>query len=191
MNTFRSRFEENFKAVPESCGNRRGFKTRYVYIGLWYVWDLPRERVRTAKQLIGTACFFSVLLFFLGGFLESPLNYDKYVQLPGMLSVAALVFEVFGTAQFCAAKEKMTSLDFQDIQAKMMLAPPAHAVLLFCTAAAAAWKLVRSSGFGPADTVIPVCYLLSGLLSLLMFLYFRSLPIRKEKNRDSDIGLSF
>ena len=163
---------------------------RYVYIGLWYIWNLPPERVRTAKRLIGTACLFSALLFFSGAFLNSPLNHDRYVSLTGMLSIAALVFEVFGTVQFCAAREKMTSMDFHDIQTKLMLAPPAHGILLLVTALFAVWQMLRWDGFGLADAVVPMCYALSGLLSLLMFLYFRSMPVRKEKNRDADIGLS-
>lgn len=190
MKTLRSTFEENYRAVPEPCGNKRGFKMRYVYIGLWYVWNLPPERVRTAKRLIGTACLFSALLFFSGAFLNSPLNHDRYVSLTGMLSIAAFIFEVFGTVQFCAAGEKMTSMDFRDIQTKLMLAPPAHGILLLVTAVFAVWQLLCRGGFRLADAVVPVCYALSGLLSLLMFLYFRSLPVRKEKNRDADIGLS-
>lgn len=190
MKTLRSTFEENYKAVPEPCDNKRGFKMRYVYIGLWYIWNLPPERVRTAKRLIGTACLFSALLFFSGAFLNSPLNHDRYVSLTGMLSIAALVFEVFGTVQFCAAREKMTSMDFHDIQTKLMLAPPAHGILLLVTAVFAVWQMLRWDGFGLADAVVPMCYALSGLLSLLMFLYFRSMPVRKEKNRDADIGLS-
>ncbi|MCI8914679.1 hypothetical protein D1646_07495 [Pseudoflavonifractor sp. 60] len=190
MRTLRSTFEENYRAVPEPSGNRRGFKMRYIYIGPWYIWNLPRERVQTAKRLMGAACIFSILLFFSGAFLNSPLNHDRYVSLTGMLSIAALVFEVFGAAQFCAAREKMTTMDFHDIQTKLMLAPLAHGVLLLITAAFAVRQLLRWDGFVLTDTVVPMCYALSGILSLLMFFYFRSLPIRKEKNKDWDIGLS-
>ena len=190
MKTLRSTFEENYRAIPKPCDNKKGFKMRYIYIGLWYVWNLPQERVRTAKRLIGTACASSVLLFFSGALLNSSLNHDRYVSLTGMLSIAALVFEGFGTVQFCAAKEKMTNMDFHDIQTKMLLAPLAHAVLLFCTAAFAVWQLLHWDSVGLMDAVVPVCYALSGVLSLLMFLYFRSLPVRTEKNRDMDIGLS-
>ena len=190
MKTFRSTFEENYKAVPEPCDNKKGFKMRYVYIGLWYVWNLPSERVRATKRMIGMACAFNVLLFFAGSLLDSPLNYDRYVSLFGMLSIAALVFEVFGTVQFCLAKEKMTNMDFQDIQTKMMIAPLAHAILLLCAVAAAVWQLLFHIGSELTDALVPVCFFLSGLLSLFVFLSFRSLPIRKEKNTDADIGLS-
>lgn len=188
MKTLRSTFEENYRAVPEPCGNKQGVKTRYVYIGLWYVWNLSPERTRMAKRLTGTACLFSVLVFFAGGLLNTPMNHDRYVSLFGMLSIAALVFEVFGAVQFCLSKERMTSMDFHDIQTKLLLAPLAHAILLFCAVLAAIWNMVCSGGFGSADVIAPMCYGLSGLLSLLMFLSFRSLPVRKEKNRDADIS---
>lgn len=191
MKTLRSTFEENYKAVPEPCDNKRGVKMRYVYIGLWYVWNLPPEGIRTAKRLIGTACVFCILLFFAGALLDSPLNCNRYVSLAGMLSIAALVFEIFGTVQFCTSKEKMTSLDFHDIQAKMLLAPLAHGILLFAAAAFAVWQMFLWDSFGLTDTVVPICYALAGLLSLLMFLYFRSIPVRQEKNKDADRNLSY
>lgn len=164
MKTLRSTFEENYRAVPEPCDNKRGFKMRYVYIGLWYIWNLPPERVRTAKRLIGTACLFSALLFFSGAFLNSPLNHDRYVSLTGMLSIAALVFEVFGTVQFCAAREKMTSMDFHDIQTKLMLAPrPTE----FCCLSQLCWRFGRCFAgtasvwqtlWFPCATRCPACY---------------------------------
>lgn len=189
MKTYRSTFEENFKAVQEPCGNKQGFKIRYVYIGLWYVWNVPRERIQTAKRLIGLACGFSVLIFLLGSVADSSLNYSRYVEFPGMLSIAALVFEIFGVAQFCAAKEKMTNMDFHDIQTKLLIAPLLHGALLFCAVIAAIYQLF-SMEVGLMDVTVPLCYFFSGLLSLMIFFYFRSLPYRKEKNENAKLGLN-
>lgn len=188
MKTYRSTFEENFRAVKEPCGSKKGFRMRYVYIGPWYVWNLPEAGVRTAKRLIGLACGFSAVLFFLGSLVDSFLNYSRYVELTGMLSIAALVFEGFGVVQFCAAKEKMTNVDFDDIRAKMLIAPLLHALLLFATVIAAVCQLA-GRGFSAMDGAVPVCYFLSGLLSLLIFLYYRSLPYRKDRNENAKIGL--
>lgn len=188
MKTYRSTFEENFKAVPELRANGRGVKMRYVYIGLWYAWNLPAQRVRTVKRRIGAACAFSVLLFFAGGLIDSPLNYDRYVQLLGMLSMAALLFAVIGAVQFCAAKERMNCMDFRDIRTKLLIAPLLHGMLLFCAAVAAAVRMVRG-GAAPADMGVVLCYLCSGLLSLAIFFSVRALPYRTEKNADAQIGL--
>lgn len=188
MKTYRSTFEENFKAVPVISRNRKGVKMRYVYVGLWYVWNQPEQQVKAAKRLIGAACALSALLFLAGGVVYSPLNYARYVQLPGMLSVAALVFEAFGAAQFCAAGERMNCMDFQDIRGKLLLAPLLHGVLLLCAAMAAVWQMV-CRGASLADVAVLVCYICSGLLSLAIFAKVRSLPYRTEKNENAGIGL--
>lgn len=104
MKTLRSTFEENYRAVPEPCGNKQGVKMRYVYIGLWYVWNLSPERTRTAKRLTGTACLFSVLVFFAGGLLNTPMNHDRYVSLFGMLSIAALVLRSLALFSFVSPR---------------------------------------------------------------------------------------
>lgn len=188
MKSYRSAFEENFRAVKEPCNNKKGYKMNYVYIGSWYVWNTPKERISVAKRLIGAACVFSILIFILGSLADSSLNYYRYVEFPGMLSVAALVVEIFGVVQFCASKEKMTNMDFHDIQMKMLAAPLLHSLLLFCATAAAVWKMLRMDVV-LMDVIVPLCYFFSGLLSLMIFLYYRALPYRKDKNKDAKIGL--
>lgn len=187
MKSLKRTFEENFQAVEEPCDNKRGFKIRYVYIGLWYVWNLPKERIQTAKRLMGLACVFSVLLFLLGSLADSSLNYYRFVEFPGLLSIVALLYEGIGVVQFCAAKEKMTEMDFHDIQTKLLIAPLLHGALLACAVLAAVWKLFSMEP-ELMDIIVPLCYFFSGLLSLLTFFYFRSLPYRKEKNEDAKIG---
>lgn len=187
MKSYRTAFEENFRAVQEPCGGKKGYRTRYVYISPWYVWNMPKGRIGTAKRLIGLACVFSVLIFLLGSLADSSLNCARDVELPGMLSMAALVFEVVGTAQFCAAKEKMTNMDFQDIRAKMLIAPLMHGLLLFWAVIAAVCQLIGRD-VTLMDIIVPLCFFFSGLLSVLIFLYYRSLPYRKEANENAKIG---
>lgn len=188
MNTYRNRFEENYRAIEEPSNNKKGFKMRYVYIGPWYVWNVPEARVRTVKRLIGAACIFSVILFGSGSLLESFLNCSRYVELFGILSVAALLYEGIGVIQFCAAKERMTNMDFEDIQNKMTIAPLLHAVLLAGAVAAAVCQLFGRP-FGLTDVIVIVCYFLSGLLSLLIFLCYRTMTWRKDRNENAKIGL--
>lgn len=188
MRTYRDVFEENYKAVPELRGSGRGVRVRYVYIGLWYVWNLPPRRVRAVKRLVGLACTLCILLFFAGGLINSPLNYARCVQLSGMLSIAALVFEAFGAVQFCAVKERMTCMDFRDIQAKLLIAPLLHGILLICAAVAAVWQVV-CTGYLTRDIIVILCYCCSALLSLAVFFCIRSLPYRTDKNTDASIGL--
>ena len=189
MKSYRETFEENFKAVPELRENGRGTRIRYVYIGLWYVWNLPYRQVKAIKRLVGLAFALCVLLFFVGGMTDSFLNHARYVQLPGMLSIAALVFEAFGVVQFCAAKEKMTCMDFRDIRAKLLIAPILHSILLACAVIAAILEIVHR-GFFTRDIIVILCYFCSALLSLAVFLCIRSLPYRAVKNENAAVGLN-
>lgn len=187
MKHFRDTFEENYKAVQEPWNNKRGFRIRYVYIGPWYVWNTSPERLHTAKRLIALACVFGCLLYALGAVADSPLNWSRSVALPGTLSLAALVYEVFGVVQFCAAGEKMPNMDFDDIRRKVLAGSLLHALLLVWAALAAVVSLLAAPTL--ADAVVPGCFFLSSLLSGLIFAYYRSLPYRKEKNEDAGIGL--
>lgn len=188
MKTYRDTFEENFKAVPELRENGRGVRIRYVYIGLWYAWDLPSWRVKAVKRFVGLAYGFSVLLFLVGGVISSPLNCARYVQLPGLLSVAALVFGIFGAVQFCAAEERMPSMDFRDIRGKLLIASILHSVLLACADIAAVCEMLHNRRL-PQDFIVALCYFCSAILSLAVFLCIRSLPYRTDKNENAAIGL--
>lgn len=188
MKTYRETFEENFKAVLELRENVRDVRMRYVYIGLWYVWNLSYRQVKVIKRLIGLACVLSVLLYIAGGIIHSPLNCARYVQLTGMLSIAALVFEAFGTVQFCAAKERMNCMDFRDIRGELLIAPLLHGILLICSVIAAIFEIFRNGVWG-WDIIVVLCYFCSALLSLAIFLCIRSLPYRTEKNENAGIGL--
>lgn len=188
MRTYRDEFEENYQAVTELRGSGRGVRVRYVYTGLWYVWDLPSRRIRGVKVFVGLACALCILLFLAGGLIHSPLNCARYVQLPGTLSIAALVFEAFGAVQFCIAKERMTCMDFRDIRAKLIIAPLLHVGLLLCAVTAAIWQVVRN-GLLPGDIIVILCYFCSALLSLAVFFCIRSLSYRTDKNADANIGL--
>ena len=187
MKTYKAKFEENYLAIQEPCDNRKGFRMRYTYIGPWYVWNTSGERVRSVKRTVGILCVLSVMLFLCGSLMDSRLNAARYVEAFGTLSVAALLYEVIGVIQFSAAKEKMTSLDFDDIKMKMMLAPLLHGILLICAAAAAVIVLVGSKT-GSIDIIVTLCYFFSGLLSLLIFQCYRSLPWRKDRNENPKIG---
>lgn len=187
MKTYRDTFEENFKAVPELLDNGR-VRMHYIYIGLWYVWNLPGRRVKAIKRLVGLAFALSALLFFTGGLTDSFLNYARYVKLPGMLSIAALVFEAFGAIQFCAANERMTCMDFRDIRTKLLIAPVMHSILLVCAVIAAVSEAIHRSLLA-RDIAVMLCYFCSALSSLAVFLCIRSLPYIAVKNENEAVGL--
>lgn len=184
MKTWKDTFEENYSAVEVPCRNRRGFKIKYVYTGLWYRWKADPAALRRIKCLTAAACAAGIALFMAASLQDSSLNYARYVSLTGTLSIAALLFEVIGIGQFLAAKEKVTGIAFHDIDTKLRVAPVIHFALLLCTAALCVCEMV--SGGGQAwDFLIPVLYLLAGACSFAVFALYRRLPYIKEKGEEA------
>lgn len=184
MKTLRDTFEENYMAVAEPGDNKKGFKICYLYTGPWYVWNEDPDRLKTRKRVLGTACAISILAFLAASMQDSALNYSRYVELPGMLSIAALVFEIFGVAQFCMTKDKVTSMDFHDIDIKLKIAPLLHSFLLFCTAIVCIYRMFIHM-VPVSEVLVPLFYILSGVLSFVIFYMYQKIPyITKENEYD-------
>lgn len=184
MKTMRESFEENYTAVEVPCRNRRGFRIKYIYTGLWYRWSVEPGRLRMYKCAVGVACAAGIALFLAASLPDSPLNYARYVSLTGTLSIAALLFEVLGVVRFLAAKGKVTGTTFRDIDTMLRVAPVVHCVLLLCTGIFCVCELASRQAAG-REFLIPVLYLLAGGCSFAVFALYRSLPFVKEKGEDS------
>ena len=176
MKTMREKFEEDYVAVEEPCNNRQGFRIRYDYVGPWYRWKLLPEALRGEKRVIGNACAISLLLYLFGALQSSVLNYSRYVELFGMLSLAAFVFEAVGTMQFCTSKDKVTNMSFSDINTKLRVAPLLQGILILCAAAACVVVLVQERLLARTELAIVACYAGSGIASLYLFYRYRKLP---------------
>ncbi len=182
MKSLKESFEESYVAVEVPCDNKRGFKVSYEYVGEWYVWNLSGQELRREKWLIGLLCAGSALLYLCASLQHSYLNYSIYVMLPALFSVAAFLFEAIGSVQFCAAKEKMTNLDYSGINSKLRLATLIHAGLLFATGIICIVLTLAYYGASPRSFLIAFFYLLSGLCSAGLYVNYHKLSYRLEKN---------
>ena len=180
MKTYRQTFEEDYRAVQEPKPNG-GTRTRYVYIGNWHVWDATQERLRVVKRVMALASGLGTAIFLLGALIRSPLTWNRWVALLTGLALAAVLLAVVGVAQFCAAKPRLSRQYFGDINAKLMLAPLAHAILL---AGAAVASVIALAGMRAAwtDALVPVCFLASALAAAGTFRLYRSLPRKVMEN---------
>ena len=104
------------------------------------------------------------------------LNYDRYVEFFGMLSAAAFLFEVIGTVQFCTAKEKLTYMNYSDINSKLRLAPTVNALLLLCTAAAC-MAAMAGNGVTVSGLGVTMCYLGAAAASFMIYIRYSRLTL--------------
>ena len=180
MKSYRQMFEEDYRPVREAR-EHGGFRTRYVYIGNWHVWDVPEERLKAIKRLMALSTALGTAIFLLGAWINSPLTWNRWVGLLTGLGLAAALLEAVGVAQFCAARARLSRQYFNDINAKLNLAPLARAMLMAGAAAASAVALAgMSASFN--DVLVPLCFLASALCAVMTFRLYRSMPQRVLEN---------
>ena len=181
VKTYRQTFEEDYRPVQEPKADGSGFRTRYVYIGNWHLWDVSGERLSAVKRLMALSAALGAAIFLIGALIPSPLTWNRYVGLATGLGLAAVLLEIVGVIQFCAAKPRVPRQYFGDINAKLKLAPLAHAILLAFATAASAAAMVG----GPVtlrDALVPVCFLASALAAAGIFTLYRSMPQKVVPN---------
>ena len=182
LKSMKEAFEENYKAVKIPADNKKGYKMDYVYIGPWVVWQQDPEEIKKEKRFVLNACIISLVLYAAAAVQFCEVNYARFVSMTGLLSLAPFVFEIFGVFQFYFSREKMTEQGFSDLSGKLKIAPAVHAALLFACAVLGIWEILWK-GYDEIQLMIPMCYLLSGMQSVMILRRFRKLKYRKIENR--------
>lgn len=181
MKTFRDSFEENYMAYEEPCSNRRGFRIRYEYIGMWYVYRLDREEKQRYKRIFGMMCLLSTVFFALAALQKCVLNYSSYPMLFAGFSLAAFLFVWFGVIKFVASGEKITKQNFEQLNMILRIVPCVNAFLLLGAAVSCVFLMMRN-GLSIGVITVPLFYFFSGVCSFLITFFYRALPYEKQKN---------
>ena len=180
MSSLRQRFEENYVAVDVSEGEK--VKIKYIYYGPWYMWDIPKERVKHGKYMLCFLCILNIVLFAAGSLRETRLNAAVAIEVPCILSLITLMFEIIGIIQFCATGDRFTRMLFHDINMKLRIAPVVHAALLAMAILVGAYELLFVS-FSGSDLVVVLLYLCCAFLSASIGIVYRRIPFTSERNR--------
>ena len=181
MKTVKDAFEEVSAWVEVPADNKKGFKIKYVYSGPWYIWRTEPEEIQKSKVVIGILCLLDMILFAAAGLMPGSVNTVKWVEIPGLFSLLALVYEITGVVAFCRSKEKMLQPDFRRIKTYLGAAPVVRGVLTLATAAGSVYAIgmTEVTAYHIATTVL---FLLSSVASLIMWKRFVKIPHTSEKN---------
>ncbi len=187
MKTFRDSFEENYMAYEEPCGNRRGFRIRYEYVGKWYVYRLDREDRQRYKRILGMMCVLGTVFYAMAALQRCELNYSPFPTLFSGLSLAAFLFQWFGVVKFIFSKDKLTSESFREVNTILRTVPWLNFFLLLGAAVSCVFLILRN---GVTDSVltVPFLYFISGVCSFLTAFFYRTLPYEKQENTTWDDG---
>lgn len=187
MKTFRDSFEENYMAYEEPCGNRRGFRIRYAYIGKWYVYRLNKAEKQRYKCILGMLCTLGTVSYAMAALKNCTLNYSSYPALFSGLSLAAFLFQWIGVVKFIFSKEKIKSNSFDEMNTILRIVPCVNALLLLGAALSCVFLVFRN-GISTAMLAVPLFYFFSGVCSFLITFFYRALPYEVRENKAWDDG---
>ena len=113
--SLKKKWEKNYLAVSEPAGDKPGVKVRYVYIGPWYVYDGPYNKVRTKKIAVCLLSVISLIVFIAAFMTASELSRSKVIMVPAMAALCFHMLEISGALQLILSKEKMDEISFENI----------------------------------------------------------------------------
>lgn len=105
MKTSRQKYFEDYRAEKEPADNKKGYKIVYTYKGEWYGWNEDSKAIRNRKILYVATMLLCTILLVLCGTQRVYLNTVGAVAIPGLISLASILYTWIGTIQFCLAKE--------------------------------------------------------------------------------------
>ena len=181
MKTFRAKFEENYYAVAVPADNKKGFVIKYAYVGPWYKWRVTSAELRREKVILSVLWAVSLVLYCLGGMVPTGVNNTALVTVPGLGAAVPLVFETLGLVKFLLVRERVTKLDWDQINSFLRLCPLFRGLLLLAACGCCA-LLIATRGFSWAWLSTAVEFLSSGALALSIHSRYRRLPFTSEKN---------
>ncbi len=183
--TLREKFEESYAAVSVPANNKQGFKIRYVYSAPWYVWDVPREKLRREKRKIALFSLVSFLPYLFAVTVPSALNRMPVVFLPSMLALCCHILELSGVVQFLAARYQTTKFTYEEVNRILRFVPLLRAGGSLFAGAACLYGLAAEQAGLPA---VWMClgFWLSAAAAWAVEHWYSRLPLSYELNTNAE-----
>lgn len=180
MKSLRQQFEEDYTpvAIPKKGGS--GTRIRYVYDGLWYVWNLPERELKKKKELIAGCSMGGLLLLLITGIQASGINQSIPVACLGTAALGIHVLELFRIVQFLLSGDRTDRINWNSVNGVLRMIPAARGMCL-TLAFAAGW--LAACPFTWKGFWVEAGYLACAVLAFLEAFLYRGIPAGTEKNR--------
>jgi hypothetical protein len=110
-------------------------------------------------------------------------NYNIFVVVPSMASLAAFLFEILGVIQFLLVKERTTKINFEDVNMKLRAATVFHVCFMGATVLCCIGVMIFT-GFSGLSFAVTLGYAVCAALSAYIYIRYRSIEFYTEKNTD-------
>lgn len=176
MRTYKTFFEENYTAEKVPCGNKRGYKIKYRYIGALYSWDI--EKCRYIKIQYAFMGLLLLIFYLLCGTRRVQVNYALTVETGVLLSIIPLMFELIGIFQFCMYKE-LPEFTFKEVMTGLKIMPWIHAMLCGTAVMMGVVYIIKWNCSIDSKKVV-FAYLCCAVISIYIGLSFSRLKYKRE-----------
>lgn len=181
MKTLRERFEEEYTAVSVPTDNKRGFNIVYKYYAPWYIWNLPGKKLAEVKKRILVMSIFSFICYIGAGIQDTDMNRNMLPVVFEAVALCAQVLELFGVFRFRFAKYKTDRMTYQSVNLILRTIPLASSLCLLMVAGIGLLDM-EILKVNAAFIIALIGNLVSAAVSLKIFLEYRKIPFRTEKN---------
>lgn len=182
--SFRDKFEENYAAVIVKDKRDRE-KVKYVYFGLWHIWDLPQKELLKVKRKILALYAATVLLFLILSTRSVAINMVYSIDLCVALSLCALIFELIAVLHFYFAKYKAEKLSYNSVHLTLKVVPILY-VCFIATSVLISFYYIFFVSFSSESLAVVLGYVLSAVLQFCIWWIYHPIPLRTEKNNSLD-----
>lgn len=186
MKSLREQFEDDYMAVSMPANNRKGFKIQYIYSAPWYLWDMPESVLKQKKLLLTGVSVGSLFLFLLIGIQRSGLNSYILVELAGTFALCFHVLELFSIFQFLFTKYRTSRLTYSNIDRILSSVPFIRGICLVSAVVASVYYMLQNT-FCWLTVFVAAGYLICALMALFIFIEYKKIPFRTEKNTCTEI----
>ncbi|MGN0266772.1 MAG: hypothetical protein ACI4D7_03750 [Lachnospiraceae bacterium] len=181
MKTLREQFEEEYIAVSVPADNKNGFKIKYVYCAPWYLWDIEEDKLKKKKRMLTCFSTASMLLYLFAGLQVTGANSFPAVEIAGIFALCAHVFELFGLFQFLFAKYRTSQMTYSNVNRTLSLFPLLRSICLAAASVSSVIYMIFIT-FELSALFAAAGYLICAGLAFYIFLEYRKIPVRSEKN---------
>lgn len=182
IKTAQQKFEEEYTAAIVPADNKDGFKIRYYYYGLWYIWNLPEHTLKKRKAIAFAEVIGCLLLYVVAFFSGAPINSLGLVAYPVLLSLCGFVLEFIGVCQFVFAHYRTTKSNYKQADRRIRNTTAfVFLCMIFAFLAGAIYMLIYSS-IMVINLIAIACYAGVALLSFLIREQYKDIPFKTEKN---------
>lgn len=176
------RYFQGYTEAKVAKKNGKGFKVIRIYTDPWHLHDMDDGSWKKQKLIIGALSLFAAAAYIYAAFIRGVGNRTSgLVVAAGLLSAAALLFQLVWALLYVTRERKMTVYDCESTSKNIKLWSVVSAALLALTAVGALLKGITSKD---GSTLLSALgYLLSGgALAIVYFIEHKTEYIEEEND---------